>query len=146
MLVRVFDVWDSLAAHVDRETVFRFPDVSPLACGADAPLIQCRNVSFSFQSASSSNRGVSTSEGVSKQGKPHGTSPLRSQGGSSAQVKGKRISSGKAGGGTAHPSASPPSASNGTTNLLEGVTLDLTLKSRIVLVGRNGSGKSTLLR
>lgn len=37
-----------------------------------------------------------------------------------------------------------PGVSSGA--LLEGVTLDLTRRSRIVLVGRNGSGKSTLLK
>lgn len=34
----------------------------------------------------------------------------------------------------------------GQPPLLEGVTLDLTRRSRVVLVGRNGSGKSTLLK
>lgn len=83
---------DSLAAHVDKETVFKFPGVTPLSCALDAPIVQCRGVSFSFPPSS---------------------------------LKGKQ-------------SQSQP--------LLEGVTLDLTRRSRVVLVGRNGSGKSTLLK
>ena len=88
---------ESLAAHVDKETVFKFPAVTPLSCAVDAPIVQCRGVSFSFPPSAA---------GPPSAGKSH--------------------------------SQSQP--------LLEGVTLDLTRRSRVVLVGRNGSGKSTLLK
>lgn len=89
----------SLAAHVDKETVFKFPAVTPLSCALDAPVVQCRGVSFSFPPSAGKSHGATTSVGKS-QGQP----------------------------------------------LLDGVTLDLTRRSRVVLVGRNGSGKSTLLK
>ncbi|CAN0009327.1 unnamed protein product, partial [Ectocarpus fasciculatus] len=44
----------SLAAHVDKETVFKFPDVAPLSCAMDAPIVQCRGVAFSFPPSTSS--------------------------------------------------------------------------------------------
>lgn len=88
----------SLAAHVDKETVFKFPAVTPLSCALDAPIVQCRGVSFSFPPSATQNHG-------------------------------------------------PPSTGKSQSQpLLEGVTLDLTRRSRVVLVGRNGSGKSTLLK
>eukprot|EP00903_Cladosiphon_okamuranus_P015062 g13935.t1 len=88
----------SLAAHVDKETVFKFASVTPLSCALDAPIVQCRGVSFSFPPPATKNRGA------------------------------------------------PSAAKSQSRPLLEGVTLDLTRRSRVVLVGRNGSGKSTLLK
>lgn len=44
----------SLAAHVDKETMFKFPDVAPLSCAMDAPIVQCRGVTFSFPPSASS--------------------------------------------------------------------------------------------
>ncbi|CAN0095335.1 unnamed protein product [Pylaiella littoralis] len=94
----------SLAAFVDKETVFKFPDVTPLSCAMDAPIVQCRGVCFSYPAAD------------------------------------KNSSS------NAAAAAAPTSVGGEKQSLLEGVTLDLTRRSRVVLVGRNGSGKSTLLK
>ncbi|CAM9396025.1 unnamed protein product [Choristocarpus tenellus] len=104
----------SVAAQVDRETVFRFPEVDPLPCGPDAPLVQCRDVFFSF-SGSGGNVGADNTK-VSQ---------------SNQQLLGGK---------------GQQQSIAATRPLLEGVNLDLTLKSRVVLLGHNGSGKSTLLR
>lgn len=87
---------------MDKETIFRFPEITPLSCAMDAPIVQCRNVSFTYPS--STTRAEAT------------------------------VAFGN------------PKPSSGEVVLLENVTIDLTRKSRMVLVGRNGSGKSTLLR
>lgn len=89
---------------MDKETVFKFPDVTPLSCTMDAPIVQCRGVCFSYPAAD------------------------------------KNSSS------NAAAAAAPTSVGGEKQSLLEGVTLDLTRRSRVVLVGRNGSGKSTLLK
>ncbi|CAM9816469.1 unnamed protein product [Ectocarpus sp. 12 AP-2014] len=49
----------SLAAHMDKETVFKFPDVAPLSCAMDAPIVQCRGVTFSFPASTSSTASAS---------------------------------------------------------------------------------------
>lgn len=123
---------------MDKETIFKFPDVAPLSCAMDAPIVQCRGVSFSFPSA--------TATAATKAKASAGVGVL-------ANKKMPSKGAGKVARGVVHISAGKSAMKpvrtckvDSSQPLLEGVTLDLTRKSRVVLVGRNGSGKSTLLR
>lgn len=151
----------SLAAHIDKETVFKFPDITPLACGTDAPLIQCRDISFSFPPAAAPATAAPAAAGARR-----GECPSPPSSSSSSSFASKVVSidrktttlvkmngSAKIAGSkkgqvctTMGGRSTNATAGQKVAALLEGVTLDLTIKSRIVLVGRNGSGKSTLLR
>ena len=106
---------------MDKETVFKFPDVTPLACPKDAPIVQCRDVSFSF------NPAAATAATTARRASPKPPTSKRAQK-------------------VAEAPAATPVAKVASGMILEGVTMDLTMKNRVVLVGRNGSGKSTLLR
>lgn len=85
--------------------------------------MQCRDVSFSFASTASST--ASKSRPVSPKKAPSNSRTQKTKACSSKPVAKAKAADGM---------------------ILEGVTMDLTMKSRVVLVGRNGSGKSTLLR
>lgn len=110
---------------MDKETVFKFPDVTPLACSKEAPIVQCRDVSFSFASPTASRSSALKARTVSSKKAPSNSRTQKIEACSSKPVAKAKAADGM---------------------ILESVTMDLTMKSRVVLVGRNGSGKSTLLR
>lgn len=137
--------------------MFRFPDVAPLPCAMDATIVQCRGVHFSFPAPPPSQAAAAPPPASARGNRTPGAAFPLPQASLACSTKGASSTarSGQSAAGRNKPNngarssqtVTPPSNPAGSGGeLLEGVTLDLTRKSRVVLVGRNGSGKSTLLK
>ena len=125
--------------------MFRFPDVAPLPCAMDATIVQCRGVHFAFPPSQKTASDENGTPGVAPQQASRAHSRgvnINANSGRSGNVRSGYTINARSGHTTTTPNKPPGSSGM----LLEGVTLDLTRKSRVVLVGRNGSGKSTLLK